>query len=171
MMYDVIYKDVLDFTLTNFCFAMFILATFFIFIHKIIMRGKLSDSEIVYRWLALFPLGMGSIYTFIVHAFYPALADPALGYTCTSMQCSIGIAYLAFGVMAVLSFNASFGFRLATVIGNAIWLLGSATTHINAMIIQENYMLGEAGSWLWMQDLILPLLMLICINGLNPNRK
>lgn len=170
-MYDDMYRDVMEFTINNFCFAMFILAAFFIFLHKLIMRGKISDNEIVYRWLALFPLGFGSIYIFALHAFCPDMAASTSAFTCSAVQCSIGIAYLAFGVMAVLSFNASFGFRLATVIGNAIWLLGSATQHINAMIMQGNYLIGDAGSWLWLQDLILPLLMLICINGLNPNRK
>ena len=81
------------------------------------------------------------------------------------------MADLAFGVLAILSFNASFGFRLATVIGNVIFLMGDAGNHIYLMLAQGNFNSGNAGTWLWMDDLILPLLMLMCINGLSENRK
>lgn len=161
------YADYIQLALSNFGLTMFVLAVFFIMLHKLIVRNRLSDYEVVYRWMALFPMGLTGIYCFVIHAFYPELADANIGWPYSPFEYEVAIANLGFGVMAVLSFNTTFGFRLATVIGNVIWLMGNAVQHINLMIAQGNYNIGNAGSWLWLQDLVLPLIMLMCINGLS----
>lgn len=165
------YGDYINLVLSNFGLAMFVLAVFFIVLHKLIVRGRLSSDEIVYRWMALLPLGVTMIYTFVIHAFYPELADKNIGWAASPFETEVAIADLALGVVAVLSFNASFGFRLATVLANSIFLLGCASNHIYLMIMQGNYNVGNAGSWLWLDDLILPLILLLCIIGLSRQRK
>jgi hypothetical protein len=157
--------------LGNFGLFMFLLAVFFIALHKFIVRAKVSDYEIVYRWMALFPLGVANVYAFVIHAFYPEVADAAIGWSYSPFEYEVAMADLAFGMLAILSFNASFGFRLATVTGNVIYLMGDAFNHIYLMIVHGNYNPGNAGTWLWLDDLILPLIMLICINGLSEQRK
>ncbi len=164
-------EDYIKLILNDFGLAMLALAAFFILIHKLIVRSKVPSDEIVYRWLALFPLGMTGIYTFVIHAFYPELADKAIGWSYSPFEYEVAVADLALGVIAILSFNASYGFRLATVIANVIFLLGCAVNHINLMIMQQNYNVGNAGSWLWFNDLILPLLLLLCINGLSRQQR
>lgn len=164
-------RDYIELALSNFGLSMLVVAAFFILIHKLIVRGKVSSDEIVYRWLALFPLGFTGIYAFVIHAFYPEIADKTIGWAASPFQFEVAVADLAFGVIAVLSFNASYGFRLATVIANTIFLFGCATQHINLMLIQHNYNVGNAGSWLWFDDLILPMLMLLCINGLSRQQR
>jgi hypothetical protein len=163
-------KDYIDLALSNFGLSMLIIATFFILLHKLIVRNRLSSEEIVYRWLALFPLGITNVYAFVVHAFYPEIADKAIGWAASPFQFEVAVADLAFGVTAILSFNASFGFRLATVIANVIFLMGCASNHINLMLVQHNYNIGNAGSWLWFDDLVLPLVMILCISGLSRQR-
>lgn len=153
--------------LTNFSLSMFVLAAFFIVLHNLLARGRLSQFEIVYRWLALFPLGFTGIYAFVMHVFFPEIASASIGWAQSPFQYEAGIADLSFGTLAILSFNAGFGFRLAAVIGNVIWLLGDAFQHIYLMIMQGNYSVGNAGTWLWLSDLIMPLMMLLCINGLS----
>lgn len=163
--------EIITLVLSNFGLAMFVMAALFIVIHNMIMRGRMSQFEIVYRWLALFPLGLGGIYTFVMHVFYPEISSAIIGWAPSPFQYEAGIADLSFGVLAVLSFNASFSFRLAAVIGNVIWLFGDSIQHIYLMFSQGNYNVGNAGSWLWLDDIILPLLMIICINGLSKLQK
>ena len=163
--------DCIGWMLTNFGLFMFMLAMFFIALHKFVVRGRLSEFEIVYRWMALFPLGLTGIYTFVIHAFYPQIADAAIGWAASPFEYEVAVADLALGLIAVLSFNASYGFRLATVIANSVFLLGCAFNHIYLLVMQGNFNVGNAGSWLWLDDLILPLIMLMCINGLSRQKK
>lgn len=157
--------------LSNFGLFMFALAAIFILVHKLIVRDRIPNDEIVYRWLALFPLGVTGLYTFVIHAFYPGVADATIGWAPSPFEYEVAIADLSFGTLAIFSFNASFGFRFAAVLGNLIWLLGDAAQHIMLMILDGNYNIGNAGSWLWLNDLILPLIMVLCLNSIYQRRK
>jgi hypothetical protein len=163
--------DVISLVLTNFGLAMFAISVFFILLHKLIVGKKVCTEEIVYRWLALFPLGITMIYCFVIHVFYPDLSTSTIGWKPSPFQYEVGMADLAIGVIAILSFNASLGFRLATVIVSMIFLFGCASQHIHQMIIDNNYLSGNAGSWLWFDDLVLPLLLFLCINGMRRANK
>jgi hypothetical protein len=151
--------------LRDFSFVMFIIAIIFIIIHRLIKRN-LSESEIVYRWIALFALGFTGIYGFILHGFFPDLAASNIGWSNSPFQFELAIADLAFGVVGVLSFNASYGFRLATVIVATITLWGDAAGHIDQMIVNHNYTVGNAGSWFWM-DIVIPIILIISIATLK----
>jgi hypothetical protein len=155
--------------LSNFVLAMFILAILFILLHKGIRRN-LSEAEIVYRWIALFALGFTGIYGFIMHAFYPDITAATIGWSTSPFQYEVAMANLAFGVLGILSFNASYPFRLATVIGSICWLWGDATGHFYQMVTQNNFAVGNAGSWFWM-DLFVPLILLICIVKLKQPKR
>lgn len=163
--------DDIEFMLSNFGLSMFVLALFFIVLHKIFFRGKIASDEIVYRWMALFPLGLTGVYIFVMHAFYPGIADAAIGWAPSPFEYEVAVADLALGVVAILSFNASLGFRLAAVIANVIFLMGCAFNHLYLMILQGNYNVGNAGSWLWLDDLVLPLIMLLCIISLSRQKQ
>jgi len=155
------FSDYITWGLTNFDVAMFFLAMVFIVFNRVINR-KLPESEIVYRWMALFALGFTSIYAFAMHAFYPQFTAEQIGWISTPFEYEVAIASLAFGVLGIVSFSASLGFRIATVIGVMIWMWGDAAGHINQMIINSNFSVGNAGSWFWM-DVTLPFILLICI--------
>lgn len=153
--------------LSNFALSMFILSLFFMLLNRLITRGRVSGAEIAYRWTALFTLGVTSVYAFIMHAFFQDIASAAIGWSPSPFEYEVAMANLAIGVIAILSFNASYNFRLAVVIGATIWLWGDATGHIYQLIKNQNYSIGNVGSWFWM-DLYIPLLLIICINKLKP---
>jgi hypothetical protein len=115
--------------LTNFSLSMFILAIIFIFFHWL-MRRHLGGAEITFRWMAFFALGLTCIYAFIFHAFYPDMAAQAIGWQTSPFQFEVAMADLALGVLGILSCNASFGFRSATVIASIIFLWGAAIGHL-----------------------------------------
>lgn len=158
--------DYIELVLNNFGLTMFVLAVFFIILHKLIVRGKVSGDEIVYRWMALLPLGVTSVYVGVIHLLYPDLSNAVLGWAQSPYQVEVGVADLAIGITAILSFNASLGFRLATVIVSTIFLLGCAVQHISLLLMQESIQLDHIASWLWLNDMVLPLVLFLCINSM-----
>jgi hypothetical protein len=157
---------IIELALKNFSLALFILAL----IISTIQWGrhqKIPAAEIFYRWMALLPLGLAGLYGFVMHAFFPDISAAAIGWTNSPFQYEVAMANLGFGLIAILSYKASYGFRLATVIANTCWLWGDASGHIYQMITQHNFASGNAGSWFWM-DIILPLVMIICISKIKP---
>lgn len=155
--------------LSNFDVAMFVVALFFMFIH-VLVRPSLAPAEIIYRWLALFVLGCTGIYAFVMHVFFQDIAAGAIGWAVSPFETEVGMANLAMGVLGILSFNASYGFRLATVIAATCWLWGDSLGHMHEIIKTHNDSVGNAGSWFWM-DMLLPLLLIICIAKLKPRKR
>lgn len=159
----------ITFSLTNFTLVMFDLAVVFIILHRLIVGKALRESEIIFRWMVLFGLGFSGIYTFIVHAFFQSISAQNVGWAVSPFQTEVAMANLAFGVLGILSFKASLGFRLATTIGSVIWLWGDAINHIYLMVQSNNYHIGNAGSWMWM-DIIIPLLLLVSVLHLRQGK-
>ncbi|KTD21531.1 Uncharacterised protein [Legionella lansingensis] len=147
--------------LGNFGLAMLALAVLMILINCLVDR-QLSFFEISFRWLSLLPLGVTAIYAFAMHAFFPNFTAEQIGWQNSPFQFEVAMANLGFGVIAILAFKASFGFRLATVIGNTLWLWGDALGHAAQILVARNYTIGNAGSWFWM-DILMPLLLIICL--------
>src|SRR3989338_1583909 len=141
--------------LNNFGLALFILAILIGIIHWISYK-KTAASDIFYRWIALFPLGIAALYAFVFHTFFPDFTASLIGWPNSPFQFEVGMANLGFGIIAILSFNASYSFRVATVVGSTCWLWGDAVGHIYQMISQHHFALGSTGSWFWM-DILVPL--------------
>lgn len=158
----------IGFILTNLGGVLFFIALFFIFIQSMFRRNQ-SFYEISYSWISLLPVGITSIYAFIMHAFYPEFTAFTIGWNNSPFQYEVAIADLPLGTIAILSFKASYPFRLATVIAITIWLWGDALGHAYQLIVNRNYTTGNAGSWFWM-DILLPFLLIFCLIRLK-NQK
>src|SRR3990167_7609111 len=98
--------------------------------------------------------------------FLLAIIIALIGWQNSPFQFEVAVANLGFGMIGILSFRASYGFRVATVMGNTFWLWGDATGHLYQMMVNNNLTVGNAGSWFWM-DIIIPLVLLVCILRLN----
>ena len=152
---------IISWIFSNFGLFLAIVAIVFSIIHRSVNRS-LPLSEILYRWFALLPLGATAIYAAVMHGFFPDFTAATIGWANSPFQFEVAMANLGFGVIAILSVYGSFGFRLATVIGNTCWLWGDAVGHTYQMITQHNFAPGNAGSWFYM-DVFLPLILLILI--------
>ncbi|WP_147470750.1 DUF6790 family protein [Legionella jordanis] len=153
--------DTVTYFFSNFGLMMLILAILLIMINLLLAKHP-SFAEICFRWLSLLALGFTSIYAFGMHAFFPAMTAHQIGWKTSPFQFEVAMANLAFGITAILAFKASFGFRLAMVIGSSCWLWGNALGHVAQMLIHDNYSIGNTGSWFWM-DIIVPLLLIFCL--------
>jgi hypothetical protein len=159
--------QIIPFVVANFALSMFAIAAFFMILHRLVTMGRVSQYEIAYRWIAFFAVGITGLYAFVMQSFYPAASAEMLGWVQSPFQYQVAMADLGFGLIAVLSFNASYGFRLATVFANACWLWGDASGHIYQIVVAGNLRVGDSGSWFWM-DLLLPLILFLCIGKLKP---
>ena len=161
--------NVITWIFSNYGLFMLFVAIVLSVLHHLVNR-KLPFSEIAYRWIALLPLGVTSIYAFVMHAFFPDFTAATIGWQSSPFQYEVAMASLGFGVIAILSFTASYGFRLATVIANTCWLWGDAVGHSYQMISHHNFAPGNAGSWFYM-DVLIPLLLIICIIKIKSHNR
>jgi hypothetical protein len=115
-------------------------------------------AEQLFRWVALFGLGITGLYTFMGHVFAPEQAAAHIGWPTSPFQYEVGMADLTTGVLGLLAFRRNVGFRLATTVAAVCWLGGDAIGHVRQIIIAHNYAPGNAGPWLW-SDLLIPPIM------------
>jgi hypothetical protein len=127
-------------------------------------RGRPANgfAEQLLNWLLLLSLGVQGIYTFVGHVFFPTYSAELIGWEDSPFQYEVGIADLTIGVLGVLAFWGSFGFRLAAAIAGIVWYWGDAIGHVRQMVIAHNYAPGNAGPWFW-TDVIVPLLLVVCL--------
>lgn len=133
-------------------------------------RGRIAVSETFFRWIILLPVGVVGIYTFVMHAFFSEIASASIGWKPSPFEYEVAIANLSFGLLGLLAFRASYGFRAAAGIGNIVWLGGDAIGHIRQMIVAHNFSPGNAGPWFW-TDVLIPISLLILLLLMRPKRK
>lgn len=131
---------------------------------SLIARGKsrIPASEQMLRWVLLVGVGLVGVYTFAMHAFFPAITSKMIGWEPSPFEYEVAIANLSVAILCIASFRASYGFRLATVIGTSCWLWGDAVGHIIQMAASRNFAPGNAGSWFWC-DILVPAILIFLI--------
>lgn len=159
---------ILSFIFNNFALMLFDVAVVAIIVHR--MRNKnLPESEITFRWLSLIALGLTSLYAAVSYAWFPAFSAMQIGWTASPFQLQVAMANLAFAILGISAYRASFGYRCATVVGSACWLWGSALGHYFLLNRTQAYTLFEMDSWFWM-DLVLPVLLILTVSQLKKNK-
>jgi hypothetical protein len=113
-------------------------------------------------WLLLLPIGVGGLWSGFFHTVYPELAARFIGWQDSPFQFEVGMADLAFGITGCIAFWAGQGFRAATVLVNAIFLLGDAGGHVHQMTAASNFSPGNAGPVFYL-DIILPLVTIVLL--------
>nr|WP_139372950.1 DUF6790 family protein [Nitrobacter vulgaris] len=84
----------------------------------------------------------------------------------------IGMADLAIGITAILSFWRELAFKAAAVCAASVFLLGDAVGHVRQMVIVGNFAPGNAGLPFYM-DIVCPLLAiaLVFVSKANANKR
>lgn len=157
------------FIVSHFAFAMFILALILSGIEWLIQkaRHRANCSDILLRWLLLLPVGVTSLYLFVMYCIFPNVIGSAESLAIGNVYFSYGIANLCIGLLGVFAYFHSYGFRAATVFAVTIWLWGNVVGHIIQLAGKNDLGILNVDSWFWM-SLILPILLIICIRKLTP---
>ena len=113
-------------------------------------------------WTLLLPIGVAGLWADITHVFFPATAAAHIGWAPSPFQFEVGMADLAIGVTACISFWQSLAFKAAAVCAASVFLLGDAIGHVRQMIVAGNFAPGNADVPFYM-DIICPALTIILV--------
>jgi hypothetical protein len=115
-------------------------------------------AEIVLLWLLVLLVGVGGVFTFIAHTVYADTTAASIGWPSGNpFQTEVAVANLSIGVLGILCYWFRDQFWLATVIANAVWLLGDAVVHVREIIVANNFAPNNAGPALY-SDIAIPLI-------------
>lgn len=149
-------------------FSVIMLAAAFV-IAALVAAGRGGFWEQLFRWTSLLAAGVVGVFTFYSHVFMAERTAGHIGWQTSPFQFEVGIADLVQGVLGLLAFRASRGFRLAATIGVAVWLWGDAVGHVRQMIVAHNFAPGNAGPWLW-SDVLVPAVMIVSLSLADRSR-
>jgi disulfide bond formation protein DsbB len=120
-------------------------------------RGQERFADRLLSWVLFLPIGITGLWAGITHVFFPEVAATHIGWQTSPFQFEVGMADLAVGVTACLSFWRDLSFKAAAVCAASVFLLGDAMGHVHQMIAANNFAPGNAGVPFYM-DIICPLL-------------
>jgi len=119
--------------------------------------------EVLLLYLLVFFAGLGGLMAFLGHAFNGQAIALKIGWQPSPFQFEVAMANLAFGVLGILCLWQRQGFRTATGIGFAIFLLGCGYGHVRDMTRHGNLAPYNVGPVLWFNDLAIPLAILVLL--------
>jgi hypothetical protein len=150
--------ETIAFVLRNLPVFLFVAALVFAWLS----RSGAPIADRLLAWILFLPIGVTGLWAAVFHLFFPEIAAADIGWEPSPFQFEVGMADLAIGATACVSFWRSLDFKAAVVIINAIFLLGDAIGHVGQMIAAGNFASGNAGVP-FLGDLILPVLTLILL--------
>jgi hypothetical protein len=125
-------------------------------------RTGAPGADRLLAWVLLLPIGVTGLWAAVLHLFFPHLAAADIGWEPSPFQFEVGVADLAIGATACVSFWRSLEFKAAAVMVNSIALVGDAVGHVRQMIVAGNLAHGNAGVPFY-SDIVFPLLAIILL--------
>ena len=108
-----------------------ILAVIYSICHLSITRHQNDIVEIFLSYTIFFNIGVMGLLGFYAHTFMPSETAKEIRWaTGSPFQFEVTVAHLAFGVLGILAIWLRGLFWVATILGNAIFLLGAFGGHI-----------------------------------------
>lgn len=133
--------ETIAFVLRNLPIFLFVAALVFVGLS----RSGAPIADRLLAWILLLPIGVSGLWAALFHLFFPDVAAADIGWAPSPFQFEVGVADLAMGLTACVSFWRSLDFKAAVVMINAIFLIGAATGHVRQMIVAGNFASGNAG--------------------------
>ena len=150
--------ETIAFVLRNLPVFLFVAALVFAWLS----RSGAPIADRLLAWILLLPIGVTGLWAAVFHLFFPEIAAADIGWGPSPFQFEVGMADLAIGATACVSFWRSLDFKAAVVIINAIFLLGDAIGHVGQMIAAGNFASGNAGVPFY-ADIAFPVLAIILL--------
>ena len=120
-------------------------------------------AEVLLLYLLVIFVGLGGLMGFLGHTFKAREIALKIGWQPSPFQFEVAVANLAFGILGILCLWQRRGFWTATGIGYSTFLLGCAYGHLKDMIMQGNFAPYNVGPVLWVNDLAVPLAILLLL--------
>lgn len=119
--------------------------------------------EVLLLYLLVIFVGLGGLMAFLGHTFKAQEIALKIGWQPSPFQFEVAVADLAFGVLGIMCIWQRRGFRTATGLGYAIFLLGCGYGHLRDMALHGNISPYNVGPVLWVNDLAVPVLILLLL--------
>jgi hypothetical protein len=133
----------------------------------IILKKRSGTADIldaIVTSMMFFNVGLGGIFAFVGHAFMADRIAARIGWPAGSpFQFEVAVANLAFGVIGLISARLKGDFRFAVASGYAVFLVGAGVGHIRQIISKGNFSEYNAGVFLFIGDLFIPILLLVLV--------
>ena len=146
-------------------------------IHLLLRKSKkrLNSKRVIEVILAYFlfiNIGLSGIFAFTGHAFFSEKVAINLGWPSGSpFQFEVAATNLAFGILGILSMWIRGNFWVATGLGSAVFSFGAAYGHIREMITKQNFAIYNIGSVLFVNDILVPLIILSLVIAYKSTHK
>lgn len=115
---------------------------------------------VILTYALFFNVGLTGLMGFFAHTFRATETAALIGWPAGSpFQFEVACANLAFGLLGVLCISLRGTFRLATIVGYSVFLVGAAFGHIQQMRTSNNFAPGNAGAPLF-ADIATPIVLL-----------
>ena len=102
--------------------------------------------EVFLLYLFGIAIGANGLFSFVGHFFFSDMVAESIGWPAGNpFQLEIAFTNLALGVLGVLSIRNRGGFRTATAIAAAVFLLGADVVHVKDIVESGNFAPGNAG--------------------------
>lgn len=140
-------------------------------LHLIVTKKWESWERFFLTYVIFFNVGVMGCLSFFAHTFMAEEIANGIGFPPGNpFQQEVGSAGLAFGVLGLLSYRFQGLFWNATIIGNAVFLLGCFFFHI-IQYLKGNTAPFNIGIFVWFNDLFIPLFLLGSLYWLSQREK
>lgn len=124
--------------------------------------------ETFLSYILFFNMGLMGFLAAYAHVFMGPETAKTIGWEPGSpFQFEMGMANLAFGVLGILSFWFRGSFWDAAIIGWSVLFLGCFVGHLMNYYIENNTAPYNIGPYIWFNDLLLPILVLMLLYRLK----
>ncbi|MBH1974315.1 MAG: hypothetical protein I8H94_04470 [Rhodobacteraceae bacterium] len=118
-------------------------------------------------WLLFLAVGVQGLWAGTTHVFFPKVGARYIGWDVSPFQAELGVADLAIGFVAILSFWQGLEFKAALVAYLVVFYLGVGLIHIRDAKARNNHAKGNFGALLGMtllKAVTLPVLLWLAIH-------
>ena len=120
-----------------------------------------SGVEVFLVWFLAIMVGVVGIWSFIGHTVFATQVAESIGWPPGNpFQTEVALTNLAFGVLGFLSVKIAGSFRLATIVGYTIFMVGAGIGHIYQYVVFSDTAPDNIGIPLYL-DFIIPLVLCI----------
>ena len=128
-------SNAIAFVLTHLPVLLFIGAIALAFL----LKQPASFTERLFNWLLLLSVGVETLWAGIFHVFFPKIAAQSIGWADSPFHFEIGVADIAMGIVAILSFWRSLDFKAAVVGYISLFYVGVAIGHVRDAVMAGNF--------------------------------
>ena len=135
-----------------------------IVIHLALLKKRSARNviELILLYVLVITIGVGSFFAGLMHVFNGPETAQRIGWPAGSpFQTELGLADMAFGLVAILCLFIRGNFWLAAIIVNSFFLIGCMVVHIYSAVGSGNEAAWNIGPNIIFIDLIMPLLLIV----------